>query len=199
MTLQGDLDTLSVADVLELLVATNKTGCLRVQGDRGQATLWLREGTLTAGTTDRVPDGPFDEVVSDVLRYEGGSFVFDVDDRAPDGPESIPFTELLQRARMLLSEWDELRAAVPSLEHEVVLADDLGGGHVTIAAHQWPALTAVAEGCSVGELAASLGLTELGVLRVLDDLGSLGVTRIQTPRPSPARRQVPRASGTRLT
>lgn len=197
MTLQGDLDTLSITDVLELLVVTNKTGCLRVQSDRGHATMWLREGALTAATTDRVPDGPFDEVVSDVLRYEGGSFVFDVDDRAPDGAESPAVEDLLQRARMLVTEWDELRAAVPSLDHRVVLSADLGDGPVTITARQWPVLTAVAAGCSVGELAVTLGLTELGVLRVLDDLGSLGVTRIQSPAPPP-RRKSPRATSTRL-
>jgi hypothetical protein len=198
LTLQGDLDTLSITEALRLLVVTNKTGCLRVQGDRGQAILWLRDGALTAGTTDRVPDGPFDEVVSDLLRYEAGSFVFDVDDRAPDGEGSPAVEDLLQRARMLLAEWDELRAAVPSLDHQVVLSNDLGDGPVTITARQWPILFAVAAGCSVGELAVRLGLTELGVLRVLDDLGSLGVTRIQSPPQSPARRRARGASSTRL-
>jgi hypothetical protein len=181
LTLQGNLDTLSIAHVLGVLAAADKTGCLRVHSDHGHAALWLRDGELTAGATDRVPGGPFDEVVGDLLRYEDGSFVFDPDDGAPEGTEPTPIDDLLQDGRRLLAEWDELLAEVPSLDHRVALSAELGDEPVTITADQWPTLTAVGDGCSVRDLATTLRLTELGVLRVLNDLRSLGLASIQAP------------------
>lgn len=182
MALQGSLNTLSVADVLWMLAATNKTGHLRIRSDRGVAAVWMRDGRVTAGTTPRVPDGPFDEVVSDLLRYEHGSFVFDPDDRAPQGEAFGSVDDLLRRAHGLLIEWEDLRASVPSLDHRVRLAEDLHHGEVTVTARQWQALAVIAEGCSVDELAARLGLTELGALRTLDQLRALGLTRYHAPR-----------------
>lgn len=194
MALQGNLDTLPIPEVLWVLAATRKTGCLRVQSDSGQGTVWLREGTLTAATTDRVPDGPLEEVVGDLLRYQDGSFVFDVDDRAPERVDGSGLVDdVLDRARVLVAEWEDLRAMVPSLEHRVALVADVGNGPVTITADQWPTLTAVARGCSVAELATSLGLTELGVLRALDRLGAQGLTRIEAP-PSPRPRHAARST-----
>jgi hypothetical protein len=185
LALQGNLDTLPIPEVLWVLAATRKTGCLRIQSDSGQGTLWLRDGTLTSAATDRVPGGPLEEVVGDLLRYQEGSFVFDVDDSAPERAEDPGLVEdVLDRARVLVAEWEDLRAMVPSLDHRVALVADIGDGSVTITADQWPTLTAVARGCSVAELAASLGLTELGVLRALDRLGAQGLTRIEAPPPS---------------
>lgn len=182
MTLQGNLDTLPITEVLELLASTKKTGCLRVESENAQATVWLRGGVLTAGATDRVPDGPFDELVCDLLRFQQGSFVFDVDDRAPDtADQAAPIEDLLDRARVLLAEWDDLRSSVPSLDHRAALVDHVGDEPVTITAEQWPILTAIARGCSVRELAEHLQLTELGVLRTLDRLQALGLTSIQPP------------------
>jgi hypothetical protein len=188
LTLQGNLDTLSISHVLGVLAAADKTGCLRVRSDHGHAALWLRDGALTAATTDRVPGGPFDEVVSDLLRYEDGSFVFDPDDGAPEGAEPGPIEDLLQDGRRLLAEWEELLADVPSLDHRVALSADLGDEPVTITADQWPTLTAVGDGCTVRDLAVSLRLTELGVLRVLNDLRSLGLASIEAPQPAHRRK-----------
>jgi hypothetical protein len=193
LALQGTLDTLPIPELLGVLAVTRNTGCLRIQSASGQGTLWLRDGTLTAAATDRVPDGPFEEVVSDLLRYQDGSFMFDVDDRAPDGTEAPSRVEdLIDRARVLLAEWEDLRATVPSLDHRVALIDDLGDEPVTITADQWPTLTAVAQGCSVAELAVNLRLTELGVLRTIADLRAQGLTRIQAP-PSPRPRRAARS------
>ena len=87
---------------------------------------------------------------------------------------------LLRRADGLLSEWSELEAVVPSLEHEVTLSSDLSADEVTISADSWRSLVAVSSGRTVGELATSLGLTELGISRAVRDLVELGVVDVST-------------------
>ena len=182
MALQGTLDTFSLPDVLRLLATTSKTGRLRIEGDRGRGSVWLTEGSVVDADADRVIDGtPTDEVVFELLRFDSGSFAFDGDDTAAGAGEPEEVEAILRRANSLLSEWTELEAVVPSLEHEVSLAADLSADEVTIDADRWRSLVAVSAGRTVGELATTLGLTELGVSRAVRDLVDLGVADVDAP------------------
>ena len=184
MALQGTLDTFSLPDVLRLLATTSKTGCLRIEGDRGQGSVWLDGGSVVDADADRAVDGtPTDEIVFELLRFDTGSFAFDADDRsAPAGNGAGEDVEdVLRRATALLGEWSELEAVVPSLAHHVSLAIDLSADEVTIDADRWRSVVAVAGGRTVGELASELGLTELGVSRAVRDLVDLGVADIEAP------------------
>ena len=190
MALQGTLDTFSLPDVLRLLATTAKTGRLRIDGDRGQGSVWLDGGSVVDAAADRAVDGtPTDEVVFELLRFDSGTFAFDADDRAPHAGRSEGVEDVLRRATSLLSEWNELEAVVPSPAHHVALAPDLSADEVTIDADRWKTVVAVASGRTVGELAKDLGLTELGVSRVVRDLVELGVADVEAPgRSEPARR-----------
>jgi hypothetical protein len=182
LALQGTLDTFSLPDVLRLLATTSKTGRLRIEGDRGRGSVWLTGGGIVDADADRVIDGtPTDEVVFELLRFDSGSFAFDGDDVASGGREPEDVEAILRRANSLLSEWTELEAVVPSLEHEVSLAGDLSADEVTIDADRWRSLVAVSAGRTVGELATTLGLTELGVSRAVRDLVDLGVADVDPP------------------
>jgi hypothetical protein len=195
MALQGTLDAFGLAEVLQLLSVTGKTGCLRVEGDGGRGDVWLRDGMVTAASSDRVSGPVVDEVICDLLRYETGSFAFEIDMGAPETALPKNVDDLLDRADMLLAEWEELEAVVPSLDHQVGLVEQLSPGEaITVSARQWPALVAVGQGCTVSELAATLGLTELSALRTVHDLVTSGLTTIRAARPATQRRR----AGTRL-
>ncbi|MGH9227683.1 MAG: DUF4388 domain-containing protein [Acidimicrobiales bacterium] len=184
MALQGTLDTFSLPDVLKLLATTSKTGRLRIDGDRGQGSVWLRDGRVVDADADRSVDGaPTDEMVFELLRFGSGSFAFDADDHTPNAEHPDEVDNLLRRANALLSEWTELEAVVPSLDHRVSLTSELSSDEVTIGADRWRSLVAVAGGRSVGEVASSLGLSELNVSRAVRDLVELGVADVDGPEP----------------
>ncbi|HEX6165557.1 MAG TPA: DUF4388 domain-containing protein [Acidimicrobiales bacterium] len=193
MALQGTLDTFSLPDVLRLLATTSKSGRLRIEGDRGRGSVWLADGGIVDADADRVIEGtPTDEVIFELLRFDSGQFAFDGDDTATAGGDPEDVEAVLRRASSLLSEWTELENVVPSLEHEVCLASDLSADEVTIDADRWRSLVAVSSGRTVGELATSLGLTELGVSRAVRDLVDLGVADVEAPGTShPSRPQAP--------
>jgi hypothetical protein len=182
MALTGTLDAFGLAEVLQLLAATAKTGRLEVDGDGGRGRLWLRDGALAEVTTDRVADAPIDEALCDLLRFRDGGFTFEVDDRSPEvaSPQSLDL--LLDRAYALLAEWQELEAAVPSLAHQVALAPIGENDQVTVTAQQWPALVAVGGGCTVAELSTRLELSELNTLRTVNDLLSSGLVALASTR-----------------
>jgi hypothetical protein len=186
LALQGTLDTFSLPDVLKLLATTSKTGRLRIDGDRGQGSVWLRDGRVVDADADRAVDGaPTDEVVFELLRFGSGSFAFDADSHTPNAEHPDQVDDLLRRANALLSEWTELEAVVPSLHHRVSLTAELSSDDVTIDADRWRSVVAVAGGRSVGEVASSLGLSELNVSRAVRDLLELGVVDVDSPEPIP--------------
>ena len=186
MALQGTLDTFSLPDVLKLLATTSKTGRLRIDGDRGQGSVWLSDGRVVDADADRAVDGaPTEEVVFELLRFSSGSFAFDADSHTPKAEHPDDVNDLLRRANSLLSEWTELEAVVPSLDHRVSLTSELSSDEVTIDADRWRSLVAVGGGRSVGEVASSLGLSELNVSRAVRDLVELGVADVDSPEPLP--------------
>jgi Domain of unknown function (DUF4388) len=186
LALQGTLDTFSLPDVLKLLATTSKTGRLRIDGDRGQGSVWLRDGRVVDADADRAVDGaPTAEVVFELLRFGSGSFAFDSDKHTPNAEHSDEVDDLLRRGNALLSEWTELEAVVPSLDHRVSLTAELSSDEVTIDADRWRSVVAVAGGRSVGEVASSLGLSELNVSRAVRDLVELGVADVDGPEPIP--------------
>ncbi len=182
MALQGTLDTFALPDVLRLLAATAKTGCLQIEGDRGRGVVWVAEGRVVAASADRAPDAPLDEVIFELLRYRGGSFRFGVDAGAVgvegDGDD---IEAALLRAMALLDEWHALEPVVPSMNHGVALVDDLPHDHVTIDAGTWRVLATVSSGRTVGELAQDLGVGELEVSRVIYGMVQLGVVAVDPP------------------
>jgi hypothetical protein len=182
VALQGTLDTFSLPDVLRLLATTGKTGCLHVDGDRGRGQVWIGDGSLVAATAERALGEPsIDEVVFEMLRFGRGQFSFAVDEKPPGDAEPTDVEATLRRAGQLLDEWRELEAVVPSLSHRVAMAPELTVEQVTVDADRWKALVAIASGRSVGELAETLGMGELGISRTVSDLVELGVAVIEPP------------------
>lgn len=191
MALQGTLDTFALADVLRLLATTAKTGRLRVEGDRGQGSVWLRDGTVMASAAERAIEGaPSEEVLFELLRFEAGAFDFELDELSPHGEQPEDVEVLLRDANALLSEWKDLEKVVPSLDHRVTLVEALPGDDVTIPAEHWPTIVAVGTGRSVDELASALTLGELGVTRKVRDLIELGVVTLGEPSPEAVARSI---------
>lgn len=182
MALQGNLDVWRVTDVLRMLAATDKTGYLRVDEEERQGGVWFRDGSISAATTDRVPQGPLVEALSDVLRFCGGSFDFTLDDRAPAVDRDCPVDDVIREAQGLREEWDSLRAGVPSLDCGVELVGQIPVAKMTISAGLWRAVAAVADGCTISMFASRLGLTEFGALRVLHELMSSGLLIVGVTR-----------------
>jgi len=189
VAVEGTLDAFALSDVLRLLAASEKTGSLSVDGDRGRGRVEILDGELVAATTDSTaPTAAADEVMFELMRFTRGSFRFSVDEQPMevDG-EPLEIEDVLGQATELLDEWRDLEGVVPSLHHRVLMAQELDTDQVTIDARLWGALVAVAASRTAGDLAAALGLGELGVARLVSDLVDLGVAVVEPPSPRPAR------------
>ncbi len=187
MALQGTIDAFPLTDVLQLLSSASKSGRLLLEGDRGRAELWIDEGSVVGGDAGAVTSGAA-QLVFELLRFDDGSFVFDVADGAPPvAVEPVALIECVGAASELLEEWVRIESVVPSMQHGVAIAAELAGESVSLSADDWRIVAAAGDAPSVGELAARLGLDEFGAGAALAQLVERSLLVVnEPPRRPPA-------------
>lgn len=169
MALSGTLETFSLPDVLRLLSSTEKSGLLRLDGDRGVGRVWVVDGDVVSAESDG-GERDVDGVVFDLLRFVEGAFEFDSGVEPPEGAGAArPVDDVLVVAEARLEEWREIEARVPSLDVRVRLVHEVDG-EVTVSPPQWQVLARVGAGTTGHRIATQLELGELEVCRQLRDL-----------------------------
>ncbi len=184
MSLQGSIETFAVADVLRLLAATSKSGRLHVQGPSRSGTIWVDSARVLAAESPSTPHvGGSVDVLFQMLRFERGSFRFEIDKYPPEPGEPIDIELALGEAESMLGEWRELEARVPSPEAWVTLAPSLADGRVTIDEQEWKTLVAVAGGRTVAGIGDAGEASELANYRAINRLLDLGLVTIAERAP----------------
>lgn len=184
MALQGTLDTFALPDVLRLLAATRKTGRLRLSGSRGNGSVWVEAGSVVCVDAAHAPHATeADAALFELLRFEDGSFTFDVDLVHEDPAPALDVEEVLGAAEAQLAEWQEIESVIPSLDAWVSLRPDLPGSEVVIDRDRWATLVAIGAGATVRRIGDELSLSELSVSRALKALVELGVAEVDDSPP----------------
>lgn len=184
VALSGTLDTFALPDVLRLLASTEKSGRLRVSGNRGSGSVWVSAGEVVASelTTINSLDPSAVDVVFGLLRFDAGSFTFESDAVAPNAGPGMAMDPILSSAEHMLVEWQSIEEIVPSLDVWVGLLPELDGPDVMVDAMRWRCIAAVGAGVQVGLIAETLGLNEVDACRLVKELIELGLlTLIDAP------------------
>ena len=179
VALSGTLDTFALPDVLRLLASTEKSGRLRVSGNRGSGTVWVSQGEVVAAelTSINSLDPSAVDVVFGLLRFNAGSFTFEADAVAPNAGPGMAMDPILTSAEHMLVEWQSIEEVVPSLDVWVGLLPELSGPDVMVDAMRWRCIAAVGAGVQVGLIAETLGLNEVDACRLVKELIELGLLR----------------------
>ncbi|MDP8975680.1 MAG: DUF4388 domain-containing protein [Actinomycetota bacterium] len=192
MSLSGTLDTLSLPELLTVLAATRRSGELVVRGTDLEGRLWLAHGALVK--TDVPGSSDMVGAVTVLLAVGAGEFAF-AEAAAAGGSESTPVQAVLCEAQARRAEWLALEAAVPSLAARFRLSAEPTAQTMSVRAHDWPVLVALAGGRDVGRTMAELGLSEVEARRSVRALRDGGLLEPETgPDPRPASPAVPPAA-----
>ena len=191
MALQGTLDTFALIDVFRLLASTNKTGRLRVSGDRGIGNVWFDGGgvVLAAAYNTKPSDAPV-AVIFELLRQHEGTFVFEADVTTPEAGAPSDVESLIREAEHLLIEWQEIEAVVPSVDVWVSLSPELPRPEIVVDGERWKVIVATGAGATVAEVGDHLGLGEIAVSKAVKEVVEIGLLTITTN--APARAEAPR-------
>ena len=190
MALQGTLDTFALIDVFRLLASTNKTGRLRVSGDRGIGNVWFDGGgvVLAAAYNTKPSDAPV-AVIFELLRQHEGTFVFEADVTTPEAGAPSDVESLIREAEHLLIEWQEIEAVVPSVDMWVSLSPELPRPEIVVDGERWKVIVATGAGATVAEVGDHLGLGEIAVSKAVKEVVEIGLLTITTN--APARAEAP--------
>jgi hypothetical protein len=181
VALQGTIDAFPLTDVLQLLSTSSKSGRLLLEGDRGRVELWIDQGAVVGGDAEGMVTGAA-QLVFELLRFDDGSFVFDVAEGMPAvAVEVTPLAACVDDAAAMLETWRGIEAVVPSLQHRVALRTELDEPSVTVSAQEWTVLAAVADGPSVGAAGQRLGLDDFACCAALAELVGRSLLVVDEP------------------
>ncbi len=169
MALQGTLDSFALADVLQLVGGPGKVGALEVTASGHRTLLFMQDGSLTSATVDDALCEPSDTVLW-LFRQEQGVFTFHNEARTDETTCSLPIVPLVADTQRKLAELKSLLAQVGSVDSWITLNPEPPTRELVISIERWHTIVLLGGGCTVSQLAALLGLDDLGSLRIVADL-----------------------------
>lgn len=181
--IQGSMREAPLADIIQLVGRSGKSGCFHVQQEARRARIYLKEGRLVHAET---PSGEGLEALLEVAMWLDGRYHFEAS--SADVPTTLnrPNGSLLMAFGERMDEWRILSQKIPSLDLYPVsslLPGELPEGIGPREAR----LLAVATGyCSVSELAELAGRPALDLAKDLYGLvlaGLVAMKGIRSGRP----------------
>ena len=187
MPLSGTFDVLDFAEVLRLLGRRQVTGRLHVRARHYGANLFFEDGALVgadqsehqAAASAGDVRGRLEEICFELLDADRGTFEFHPG--RPGGSTKaarLKVEPVIVRAQKRLDEWHELQEAIPSLDLQPRLADDLASTAVTIDQERWRLLTVIDGRRNLRAIGRTLGLSDFDVCRVVKGLVDDGVVEL---------------------
>lgn len=193
MVLSGSFEVIGFSEILRLLATKEVTGRLVVGTVGTAAKLYLDHGRLTsAEVEERHPTAPSETGVTEGLvdacarfvNSERGSFEFEPGLTSPSPSDTDAEVErTLALARVRAEEWRRLAIVVPSLAAHPSLVPEVLVEPVILSRDQWRLVTAIDGRHSVTALAHVIGVSTLGVCRLLRELAEAGAVKF-TDQPS---------------
>ena len=102
MSLQGSLKHLQLADVIQLISVSGKTGMFHLKKEGREGHIYLKDGNIVHAELEEIKG---EEAVYELAIWNDGEFNFDPDVEASVRTISKSNTNLLMEAARRLDEW----------------------------------------------------------------------------------------------
>lgn len=137
-------------------------------------------GCVDRRELDRQLRFQIEETIYDLLSWDEGYFRFEEVDRTPDGPVRVRVDSLLMEGARRLDEWARLESRVPSADCVPVLAPgDDSGTFIDLRPDEWEVLAEIDGERDLRLIASDLGRSPFDVARIVYDLASMDIVRVQ--------------------
>jgi len=185
VTFQGSLAELRLADLLQLVAVSAKTGVFHLSEGAARGEVYLSEGHLVHATLGATVG---EEAIYALAGWEKGEFRFDPGVVAPRRSVEKSNTFLLMEAAQRLDEWKLIsqRIASADLIPEFVV-DQKEDGQINLNTREWMILSKIDGRRSINTIAAECGMPAFDACRLLYGLVSTNLIRLRDPRGSRTR------------
>ena len=118
--LKGNLQQWNLAEVLQTLQMTQKTGGLKITGGNKIGNIYFDHGTIVQASLDKYKS---EEAIYRILSWEEGYFEFDSEDQAEVHTITTPINKLLMEGFDQRAEYFRYRDAMPPFSAILKIAD----------------------------------------------------------------------------
>ena len=175
MTFRGSLAEVSLADILQLVAVSSRTGILSLRRGEDRGEIHIDKGQISHAATGLLSG---DAAFYELARWNSGEFEFAQD--VPLGPRTVDKSNpaLLEEAIRQAGEWRILATKIHSTRMVPVFSPQAASG-VSLAAHEWAIVSRVDERRNLEEIAAALGQSTFDVCKIVYTLLSTGVLALR--------------------
>ena len=165
MALQGSLSDVSLADLIQLISASQKTGVFSVQNGSDQGQIFLEDGKIVHGSKENLTGN---EAVYDIASWDNGEFVFTSGVEPPDKTITDSNNQLLMEAARRQDEWRLLSQKIGSMDQVPFLGEpEDPNASVTFSPQEWAVVRLIDGKRSINEIATAWDSSPFEVCKVL--------------------------------
>lgn len=188
MSFQGSLRELQLADIIQLVSTSGKTGKFFLTRDDERGSLYLKQGRIVHA---EVGDLEGEEAVHVLASWNSGDFRFEPSVEIDRVSIHKSNTQLLMEAAHQHDEWRVLSRKVPGLDSVPTLASPDAGRPVTLSPAEWGLIVRIDGKKSVRELAKEAESSSFDVAKLLYGLVTANLVEMLPP----TREQTPSSAG----
>ncbi|MCI0412435.1 DUF4388 domain-containing protein [bacterium] len=184
MSLQGSLKHLQLADVIQLISVSGKTGMFHLKKDEHVGLIYLKDGNIIHAELDEIKG---EEAVYELAIWNDGEFNFEPDVEPKVKTVSKSNTNLLMEAARRLDEWRVLSRKIPNLEMipEFIVDQESDRGQIQLNTHEWLILSKITGKSDIRSIAKASNLPVFDICKVLYGLVTHGLVALkEAPEPS---------------
>ena len=186
MSFQGSLNELPLADIVQLVAVSGKTGMFSMTRASEKGYVYLQNGQITHA---KVGDVEGDDAIYALALWNQGSFQFSPGVESDAHTITRSNTNLLLEAARRSDEWKILSRKIPATDSvPVLVARDGMTGPVTLTPLEWRVVTKTDGQRSIEDIARGLKLSSFDVAKTLYGLVTAELVEISKARAgAPAR------------
>jgi hypothetical protein len=184
MSLQGSLKHLHLADVIQLISVSGKTGMFHLKKEDHVGQIYLKDGNIVHAEVDEIKG---EEAVYELAIWSEGEFNFEPDVEPSVRTISKTNTNLLMEAARRLDEWRVLSKKIPSLDliPEFVVDQNQDRGQIQLTTSEWLILSKINGKQDIRTISKNCNLPVFDVSKVLYGLVTHGLVSLKNPATSP--------------
>lgn len=185
MSLQGSLKHLHLADVIQLISVSGKTGMFDLKKADHIGHIYLKDGAIVHAEVDDIKG---EEAVYELAIWNDGEFHFEPDVEPNIKTITKSNTNLLMEAARRLDEWRVLSRKIPSLElvPEFVVDQNQERGQIQLNTSEWLILSKINGKSDIRNIAKTCNLSIFDVSKLLYGLithGLVALRNVGAPMP----------------
>ena len=175
MPFSGSLKDVPLANIVQLVSASGKSGAFILQSGALVGRIFLRAGQIVHA---QLGDKAGESAVFDLIGWKDASFVFKEDLETQGHSIRGSTMGLLMRASQQIDEWAVLRKVIPSTHKVPRLSTRAGRSSVSFSFEEWSVICRFHPAQTIDDLAAALEKPTIEICKTLYGLISRGLVEL---------------------